>query len=834
MNRTIRLLAWTLALLIALSSWAYAVQPVGRSVPDIGQTDERIDSDTLRAQPEPGDLPAETDPPEPDPTVTTEPEEPDPTEPTEPEEPDPTVTTEPEEPDPTEPTEPEEPDPTDPTDPEEPDPTDPTDPEDPDPEDKPLSEMTDEELIEKFNIPDNWAREALIFAARYQILTDRDGRGLRPTDAVTRAEVAAGLMQVLQTSKAADVSAFTDVNESDWFYYDMARAFALDIFNGYDEHTMGPNYPITREQAFVVIGRLLGVRGNSRQAVYDFPDWRSVSDWAAVGVAAMIDSDFIHGDDTGLNPLGNISRQEFAQVMVNIFDKVSNEETGAFTGDLALAADEVPAGLTVDGSLLLSNDMTSMTVEGLTVNGRMVVQGNGRIVLKLKNCTISNLVLCRDAQVICENCTISKVTANAVNKIKGTFPVVDVYGTLILDGGSTVQTVNMMADGSSMTVAAGAVANTVNVLGKDVYINGNGHIDQLVVHKPGLTNRCDTGSTVEQLDKTMADVTGTRTDNETIEEGQSTHTMGLKLTGMPAGKQDSTVTWYVDGVQIQQSRLLTKEGTTLTATFNFSRFMANRTSVPIRVVVQTKESGKYQYDGIVSFSLSIATQAAQIRTQNVQAVINRTTGLYSYYTKGSDTYTGLIRELTSGIQVTVLEVSDGKAAKVKLPDGTVGWINTYHKDTIQINYYTTTDYSKEVKEYYVNKVRNCTSNTNYLIWVSLYTQRVNIFQGSKGKWKLIRTGPIASGTNYNPTPVEVTKLLYTTPQWTYAAFYCHHVTVFDAARGFHSRPTKYDADGGGIYDATIGRPASHGCIRLLDEDCIFIYKLPLGTAVYIY
>jgi hypothetical protein len=87
MNRTIRLLAWTLALLIALSSWAYAVQPVGRSVPDIGQTDERIDSDTLRAQPEPGDLPAETDPPEPDPTVTTEPEEPDPTEPTEPEEP---------------------------------------------------------------------------------------------------------------------------------------------------------------------------------------------------------------------------------------------------------------------------------------------------------------------------------------------------------------------------------------------------------------------------------------------------------------------------------------------------------------------------------------------------------------------------------------------------------------------------------------------------------------------------------------------------------------------------------------------------------------------------
>lgn len=828
MNRTLRLIALTLALLISLSSWAYAVQP-GNPV----LTSSTLTGDLSKYEilPAPADEPAETEPVETEPVetepVVTEPVETEPVE-TEPVETEP-VETEPVE---TEPvvTEPAEPEPTEP----EPTEPEPTEPEPTEPEEKPLSEMTDEELIELFHIADDWAREALVFAARYQILVDRDGRGLRPTDKITRAEVAAGLMQVLQTKKTGNIAPFTDVSESDWFYYDMARALALDIFNGYDEHTMGPNLPITREQAFIVIGRLLGVRGNSRQAIYDFPDWRSVSDWAAVGVAAMIDSDYIHGDDTGLNPLGNISRQEFAQVMCNILDKVSNQETEPFTGDLALAADQLPDGLSVSGDLLLSNDMPSMTIDHLSVGGRMVVQGNGRIVLTLKNCVIDELVLCRECQVICENCTIHKVTANAFSKIKGNFPLIDVYASLVLDGGSVADVINMLADGSAMTVATDAQANTVNVCGSNVYINGKGHITKLVVRKPGLTNSCAVDSTVTQMDRTMADVTGTRTDNETIEEGQSNHTMGLKLTGMPAGKQDSTVTWYVDGVQIQQSRLLTKEGTTLTATFNFSRFMVNRTSVPIRVVVQTKESGTYQYSGTVSFSLSIATQAAQIRTQNVQAVINRTTGLYSYYTKSSDTYTGLIRELTKGIQVTVLEVSNGKGAKVKLPDGTVGWINTYHKDTIQINYYTTTDYPKEVKEYYVNKVRNCTSSTGYLIWVSLYTQRVNIFQGSKGKWKLVRTGPIASGTNYNPTPVEVTKLLYTTPQWTYANFYCHHVTVFDSARGFHSRPTKYAADGGGIYDATIGRPASHGCIRLLDEDCIYIYKLPLGTAVYIY
>ena len=119
-----------------------------------------------------------------------------------------------------------------------------------------------------------------------------------------------------------------------------------------------------------------------------------------------------------------------------------------------------------------------------------------------------------------------------------------------------------------------------------------------------------------------------------------------------------------------------------------------------------------------------------------------------------------------------------------------------------------------------------------MIWVSLYTQRINIFKGSKGKWKLVRSGPIASGRNDCPTPVEDKTILYKTPQWNYPEYYCHHVSVFDEARGFHSRPTAYN---GSVYYAAIGYPASNGCVRLMDEDCIFIYNnCAVGTAVHIY
>ena len=51
----------------------------------------------------------------------------------------------------------------------------------------------------------------------------------------------------------------------------------------------------------------------------------------------------------------------------------------------------------------------------------------------------------------------------------------------------------------------------------------------------------------------------------------------------------------------------------------------------------------------------------------------------------------------------------------------------------------------------------------------------------------------------------------------------------------HSRPTKWGEPIGSILYDAIGYPASAGCIRMLDEDCIYIHdKLPLGTAVHIY
>ena len=145
--------------------------------------------------------------------------------------------------------------------------------------------------------------------------------------------------------------------------------------------------------------------------------------------------------------------------------------------------------------------------------------------------------------------------------------------------------------------------------------------------------------------------------------------------------------------------------------------------------------------------------------------------------------------------------------------------------------YTTKKYPKEVRTAFVNYKRY-KSKTNYLIWVSLYTQQCSIFQGSQENWKLIRSFTIASGTARNHTPTGVFKLQYKEKGWFYNYTKELYVSHFKGRNAFHTRPLD---NNGSVCTPTIGRPASHGCIRCYNDDARFIYKkIPIGTTVVSY
>ena len=751
-------------------------------------------------------------------------------------EPEPVVSTEPTEPLPTEPTEPEPTDP-EPTDPEptDPEPTDP-EPTEPDPE-IPVSDMTDQQIIEKYQLADNWSRVALIFAVRNGIFVGKSEHNLAPKDNTTHAELATIIMRLLNTLQEASLSRFTDLKAGSWYYGFMARVVSLGIFPIADANatTLTPKKQITREEAFVALARTFGIHGRGRQAIYEFSDWQEVSDWAAEDISALIDAGFIAGSNGRIMPKKNITRQELAQIIFRQVTKVTDTMEGkSFSGRLALGSDQVPVGTTIDGDLLLSNDSTSFRLENLTVTGKLILQGNNKATVRMKNCSIHELVVVKPVNLNAADSSFDTITVHSFLKLKGSAKTVNVYDQFVLLEGGTVTTLNAM-EKASMTIMG--TVKTMNVLGDKVYVNGDGKIEQLNLRGRDFTNRCQTGKTTENPYRGVEDIKATRTDSGTVTDSSPTLKLSLKLSNMPEGWSEADLAWFVDGQELARTkRNLLKEGSVVSQSCNFRNYFDGlHESVVFTVYITINGKQALLYKGYVDLDGAVQTIAQSVRTQNVQGRLRRNALIYS-----DVDMTKLIKEIPKGTQVTILMSKSSTATKIRMQDGTVAWTSYYAVEIVNGSYYTTKDYSTAVKEYYVNKIRDWGSSTGYMIWVSLYTQRFNVFQGYRGHWRLIRTVPIASGRNDCPTPVEDAKLLYHTT-WNYPApghnppFYCHHVTVFDTARGFHSRPTKWGEPIGSILYDAIGYPASAGCIRMLDEDCIYIHdKLPLGTAVHIY
>jgi lipoprotein-anchoring transpeptidase ErfK/SrfK len=142
--------------------------------------------------------------------------------------------------------------------------------------------------------------------------------------------------------------------------------------------------------------------------------------------------------------------------------------------------------------------------------------------------------------------------------------------------------------------------------------------------------------------------------------------------------------------------------------------------------------------------------------------------------------------------------------------------------------YTTKKYPTRVKTAFVN-TKGYSSPTKYLIWISQYTQQVSIFQGTKGNWKMIRTFTVATGRAWTRSPRGVFHIGRKERGWYYNNTKILYVTHYKGENSFHTRPLYYS---GGVATKTLGRPASHGCIRCPTNDAKFIYKhMPRNTTV---
>lgn len=250
-----------------------------------------------------------------------------------------------------------------------------------------------------------WYAEAMTAAVEDGLLRGTDKGLLNPQGDLTRAEMAAIINRAFGTYVMGDVSGYRDVSPQAWYYRDVRMAVHMGTYEGRDARTMDPDSGITRQEAMTVVARALQLDTADYQdaSLSRFQDRGEVSSWALPYVRAMVGADYIHGNEKReLAPQDHITRAEFAQIFHNIIqDYILTPGTYGedYDGTLLIRADGVTLrDLTVDGDLIIGCGAAdgAVTLDGVTVTGRVVVWGGGVNAVWMNGGTdVADLIVCR-------------------------------------------------------------------------------------------------------------------------------------------------------------------------------------------------------------------------------------------------------------------------------------------------------------------------------------------------------------------------------------------------------------------------------------------------------
>lgn len=293
-------------------------------------------------------------------------------------------------------------------------------------------------LAADFKDTDNhWAKDAINRWSDYGVVKGSNGE-FRPDSAMTRAEFAQVIANLLHLPDASSSVSFNDVADTDWFASAIKSCAAAGILKG-DGTNANPTAAITREEAMVMLGRALGVAEETGSLNYS--DANQVASWAEGFVKAMTDKGYVHGVGANtLAPKNNINRASLMTIVDNAIKAYANKANSSVTAASEGITLVVEPGVTVSGT---ANDLV---VAGGAKGGTTAVTDGSKVTDTL-TVTTQNATVVLKSKSSAENAVL---TANATNS------------KIVVENGSTIGTVAVNANGAKLE-GAGKVTNaTVN------------------------------------------------------------------------------------------------------------------------------------------------------------------------------------------------------------------------------------------------------------------------------------------------------------------------------------------------------------------------------------
>ena len=351
----------------------------------------------------------------------------------------------------------------------------------------------------------------------------------RPNNMITRAEFVVLVNNAKGYTKSG-YAYFSDVPSHYWGKNAIQTGVAAGYISGDGNGIFRPNDPVTRQEAAAMISRILDLKQNESRA-YRYTDSYAISNWAKGVVGAVSEAGIMAGyPDGSFGPNKVLTRAE----AVLALDKTVNYKPGdkeedkeeTKKEDMLLTHSKLE-DTTITGDLTISDRLgtKTITLEDVTVKGKLIVDGGSEVILK--DCDIKEMVMDqKDTTVKASGkTTVEKTTFKKIGKLTGgdyTDVIVDkeLSGSITIDAkvrnltldaetdlklGSDARIKNMEitknADKATIDFSKGKVED-MTVKDK-VTIKGSGDIDTMTVYVSGVTSsiRPDTVKTKDNASK---------------------------------------------------------------------------------------------------------------------------------------------------------------------------------------------------------------------------------------------------------------------------------------------------------------------------------------------
>ncbi len=165
------------------------------------------------------------------------------------------------------------------------------------------------------DIAGHWAESFIKELINKKIINGYEDGTVKPGNTITRAEIAKMIVCALGQGETTPALEFKDADTiADWAAGYIQTAVNLGILNGYEDNTFKPSQPITRQELAKIA--MVAFKMGESDTVLSFTDNAKIPDWSRKYVASAVDSGIITGypDGTFL-PENNVTRAEACTII---------------------------------------------------------------------------------------------------------------------------------------------------------------------------------------------------------------------------------------------------------------------------------------------------------------------------------------------------------------------------------------------------------------------------------------------------------------------------------------------------------------------------------------